>query len=308
MDAKTEKPDEAKRSLSVSVPSRRRQQQNQADNAKYGEHLNLINVNICSESPVNGSSVGQANQCSLKAALQAPSIHISENPLSNSACTCPLSHTKSLKANDKHQYLCLLHQQQQQTECRPDYAAHHVHNSQNPQYLTNALNGQQIQLNPNQISQLIQANQSTQLIQQRNSIANIPLNLIRTPSKTPSKESIYQHSEFNGPSLASMGKCESIAHSLMLSQQPNQTQKRPSFAQISPHAISNSSTSNNLMANAVQRDRLFSVGPSFHIQVSIGFFKKLSYSPISYRSVLTRNFRLKIFESIAFESEIFLIN
>lgn len=142
-----------------------------------------------------------------------------------------------------------------------------MHNSQNPQYLTNALNGQQIQLNPNQITQLIQANQS--LIQQRNSIANIPLNLIRTPSKTPSKESIYQHSEFNGPSLASMGKCESIAHSLMLAQQqPSQTQKRPSFAQISPHAISTSSTSNNLMANAIQRDRLFSVGPSFHIQVS----------------------------------------
>ena len=195
----------------------------------------------------------------IKAALPAPSIHISENPLSGSGCTCSLNHTKSLKASDK--YLCLIHQP---ADYRPlDH--HHVHNSQNPQYLTNALNGQAIQLNSSQISQLIQANQS--MSQQRNSIANIPLNLIRTPSKTPSKESIYQHSDFNGPSLASMGKCESIAHSLMLSQQQQPTQKRPSFAQISPHAISNSSTSNNLMANAIQRDRLFSVGPSFHIQV-----------------------------------------
>lgn len=205
------------------------------------------------------------------AGLPAPSIHISENPLSNSGCTCPLNHTKSLKAADKHQYLCLIHHQS--TDHRPD----HVHNSQNPQYLTNALNGQAIQLSSSQISQLIQANQSAALSHQRNSIANIPLNLVRTPSKTPSKESIYQHSDFNGPSLASMGKCESIAHSLMLSQQPNQTHKRPSFAQISPHAISNSSTSNNL-ATHIQRDRLFSVGPSFHIQVGLaglfGFVEK----------------------------------
>lgn len=116
------------------------------------------------------------------------------------------------------------------------------------------VNGQIIQLNrlPNQSNQL----------NQRNSITNIPLNLINTSSKTPSKESIYQ-SDFS-PSVASMGKCESIAHSLILSQQQGQTLKRPSFAQISPqNAISNSSTSNNLTG---RQDRLFSVGPSFHIQ------------------------------------------
>ena len=253
------------------MPSRRKQQQQSladGSNSKYGEHLNLINVNICSESP---TQAGQANACNLKAALPtslpAPSIHISENPLSNNSCTCTLNHTKSLKESHKtDKYLCLIHQPADY-RLTDHHASHHVHNSQNPQYLTNTLNGQAIQLNSSQISQLIQANQSGQLAQQRNSIANIPLNLIRTPSKTPSKESIYQHSDFNGPSLASMGKCESIAHSLMLSQQQPATQKRPSFAQISPHAISNSSTSNNLMANAIQRDRLFSVGPSFHIQV-----------------------------------------
>lgn len=266
--------DEAKRSLSVSAPSKKRLADKQNNNSKYGEHLNLINVNFCSEENSN-------NQClksSLQAPMQAPSIHISENPLSNATCTClnRANHSK-LKQNDKHQYFCLLHHQ--------DHHSHQIYNSQN-QFLTNT-NLQLAQLNQlNQFNQLNQQscqNQSNQLSQQqqqqRNSIQNIPLNLINAPSKTPSKESIFQQSEFNSahtclppidsPSVISMGigKCESIAHSLILAQQQQQTLKRPSFAQISPqNAISNSSTSNNLMANARQ-DRLFSVGPSFHVSV-----------------------------------------
>ena len=237
-----------------------------------------------------------------------PSIHISENPLSNCTCT---NHTKS--KNEKHHYLCQAHQDRLTSP-------HQIYNSQN-QYLSNATGNEQQQMHLNQqqqltalainqlnqINQLIQSNQSNPA-QQRNSIQSIPLNLINTPSKTPSKESIYQQSDFNSPhaclppiespNQTSMGKCESIAHSLVLSQQ--QTLKRPSFAHISPqNAISNSSTSNNLMANA-QRDRLFSVGPSFHIQ-----FKHPNAYGWQQRSSLERNLIIAII--VLFLSFLFMI-
>ena len=208
--------------------------------------------------------------------MQTPSIHISENPLTNN-CTC-LNHTKSLK---NERYLCQIHQ----TDRLASHNLNHFYNTQQTnQYLTNA-NGQ-IQLNPI----LNQTNQFNQL-NQRNSNANIPLNLIKTPSKTPSKESIYQQSDFSphtclppieSPSVISISKCESIAASFLQHQQQqlhaNLTPKRPSFAQ---NIISNSSTSNNLMAT--RQDRLFSVGPSRFLLSKIKIKIKINFKLIKLR-------------------------